>query len=43
MKERKPYITSDEPNKEFMVSDYIVPYETLFESPLAKLGAINMA
>lgn len=36
----KPYVVS-EPNKEFMVHDYIVPYETLFQSPIAKLGAIK--
>jgi len=41
MKEPKAYITSDEPNKEFMVNEYIVPYESLFKSPLAKLGAIK--
>jgi putative toxin-antitoxin system antitoxin component (TIGR02293 family) len=40
-KEPKPYVTSDEPNKDWMVHEYIVPYETLFESPLAKLGAIK--
>jgi len=32
---------SDAPNKEFMVNEYMVPYETYFQSPIAKLGAIK--
>lgn len=40
-KEPKPYKITDAPNMEFMLSDYIVPYESLFQSPLAKLGAIK--
>jgi len=32
---------TDAPSKDFIVSDYMVPYETYFQSPIAKLGAIK--
>lgn len=38
-REPKPYATDDIPVS--MVHDYIVPYEALFQSPIAKLGAIK--
>jgi len=40
-KEPQPYKVNDSSYKDFMLSDYMVPYETLFQSPIAKLGAIK--
>jgi putative toxin-antitoxin system antitoxin component (TIGR02293 family) len=39
-KEPKPYIT-DESADHITLHDYMVPYQTYFQSPMAKLGAIK--
>jgi len=40
MKEPKPYPIS-EPNEDWILRDYIEPYESYFQSPIAKLNAIK--
>jgi putative toxin-antitoxin system antitoxin component (TIGR02293 family) len=40
-KEPKNYLAAAEIGFNSMLHDYIVPYQTLFQSPMAKLGAIK--
>src|ERR1700761_8634679 len=40
-KQPKNYLVDEPSGLNWMLSDYIEPYQTLFQSPMAKLGAIK--
>jgi len=41
VKQPKNYVTDESSGLNWMLHDYIEPYQTLFQSPMAKLGAIK--